>query len=773
VKKILKNHNYMYSFIFLLSFIITIILSYNLNLNITSLYNICSIFLTGGITFTSVWVSGYFLLIQFYKNRYPIKLLQKYLLNDIILIMILSLINFSFGAFVLIWATNGVWGIFYVLFSISLIGYVLLFLININKTLMINTYIEKYVEKIELDIKNRIQNDIDIDKLFLEIYNIFEECIEKNEYYVCKYISLKLNELFNELIKHTNSIKLENKTDFNIDYFYDSIIKNSLKQISYINTRKIDSMIGYILRNVYENMITCIKIEKFSIFKKYVDELNLLIYRERDVNDGKLINELFVRYNRIIDYLFINKITFEWIKYILKESMSLTSSISFLNKNCNLVLMNKLFINALIKSFDDKEDETYKLVFEMFQQFSYISSKTETNFSNIIPYHFQYFTQLVNAKNIDRIYKYLEIAELFRNYKSADSEWLYFYDYILYELGTKYKSELGNFVRKKQVEGVMHKINSKEYNDTLILPDYIKIINENKADQILINEIQEEYMMLTNRSIHKESTSVCHLLLDRLNEILTSLSKNDTSIQKTFFEIYFDLLLINSQSQNKLYFELTLSKLKELIKKLDKENKISKQISHLLIDKLGQVASGNMLPNDDFSPSIVRFLFDFMKKDNELKFVLSEYDTKSFLYKSIYYIGVNSIEINNIKTLKVVSNVIGWLIKYSMDRVDIQIGNCLIDYARKLYSLSIKMKIDEQTTTFLSTLFAIIGPYSLTDIRFSAFKAKLVESSKFINTETFKIALELRKTDSELWQSMFKNKQNYYNCEFLKLLSSE
>ena len=61
----------------------------------------------------------------------------------------------------------------------------------INRTFTINTYIEKYFKALENDLEKNILDKNKIDKVFNDIYKFFDECLVKEEYYVCNNITEK------------------------------------------------------------------------------------------------------------------------------------------------------------------------------------------------------------------------------------------------------------------------------------------------------------------------------------------------------------------------------------------------------------------------------------------------------------------------------------------------------------------------------------------------------------------------------------------------------
>lgn len=126
---------------------------------------------------------------------------------------------------------------------ISRLYFIILFVFNviiifyniymINRTFTLNTYIDKYFKNIEEDLEKNILKKDTVDNIFCNIRKFFDECIIKEEYYVCNNISKKNEELFQQLIKHCNQLFLSgNKEEEELaKYIFNEIINSGCYQI--------------------------------------------------------------------------------------------------------------------------------------------------------------------------------------------------------------------------------------------------------------------------------------------------------------------------------------------------------------------------------------------------------------------------------------------------------------------------------------------------------------------------------------------------------------
>ena len=131
---------------------------------------------------------------------------------------------------------------------------------------------------------------------------------------------------------------------------------------------------------------------------------------------------------------------------------------------------------------------------------------------------------------------------------------------------------------------------------------------------------------------------------------------------------------------------------------------------------------------------------------------------KPKVYQAIFYIGVDAVEKNQVLVIQRVSNVIGWLLYYSIKDFNGTNSNLLIDYAIQLYSLCFANNIETQTIVFVGTLFVIICSYCKFARKFNYYsnivnRLKLIkDSAKYIV-----ISAQLRESMSDDWDILGKD----------------
>ena len=177
------------------------------------LENITELIFGSLLSLITIWISGYFILIQLYKNTYPMEIIEKSFLKTVKAILIFSVANILIGILTLTIFNDLISRIYFiVLFVIN----VLLIFYNtymINRTFTLNTYIDRYFKKIEKDLEENILKNETVDEIFSKIYKFFDECIVKEEYYVCNNITEKNGKLFQKLIEHCNKLFLSEEKE--------------------------------------------------------------------------------------------------------------------------------------------------------------------------------------------------------------------------------------------------------------------------------------------------------------------------------------------------------------------------------------------------------------------------------------------------------------------------------------------------------------------------------------------------------------------------------
>lgn len=101
--KLIKKYLKEISFVVVIVIVSTIVffIGKKLNIETDELKNIVQLLFDGLIGLVAIWISGYFILIQLYKNTYPMEIIEKTFLKKVKVILIFSIVNILLGILVL------------------------------------------------------------------------------------------------------------------------------------------------------------------------------------------------------------------------------------------------------------------------------------------------------------------------------------------------------------------------------------------------------------------------------------------------------------------------------------------------------------------------------------------------------------------------------------------------------------------------------------------------------------------------------------------------
>lgn len=85
------------------------------------------------IGLVTIWLSGYFILIQLYKNTYPMEIIEKNFLKKVKIILIYSILNILIGVLTLSLFNNYVTEIYYIILFVINVIVVFYYTYRINR----------------------------------------------------------------------------------------------------------------------------------------------------------------------------------------------------------------------------------------------------------------------------------------------------------------------------------------------------------------------------------------------------------------------------------------------------------------------------------------------------------------------------------------------------------------------------------------------------------------------------------------------------------------
>ena len=722
------------------------------------------------IGLVTIWISGYFILIQLYKNTYPMEIIEKNFLKKVKMILIYSILNILIGVLTLSLFNNYVVEIYYIILFVINVIVVFYYTYRINREFTINTYVDKYFKDLadSLEKENITKNDVD--KSFKDFYKFFDECIIKDEYYVCNNISEKIGLLFKNLIEHCNKMLLNNEEEM-AEYIFEKIINSGMYQISYAKNSKTESLISNLFIQQEKNIKICIKIGKLDWFKKYIKQINLLS-KEYKNNHNCILEELY-ELNMEIGKTLLEKED-EWLDWFINELYNINISLKYAFKNINLNYFGKLLTYVMVKNIEDNKNNNnkYKILIQVLEKYTYNITHINDNIEDIVIYYSIYGNQLIGNECREQVRDFIEIITNKNNRTIDNEKWNEFILYYLNITMQEWTEDFGEINRKKIIDIVLElSLNNSNCNYYSFLPEYSKIIQVKKDEPKLMDEICDEFEELFIRLVINNNVNMFYIILRILKDSILTLKQNDRNAQEKLFDLYLGNLVRTVNIENKKFAELTISIIDDTIEELDRNRKISNQFGIYIIEAIADVAIYRSRIKEMNVINVTNLLSDFLE-EKKYNFIVSDNKRKELLYKSVYNIGISCIENNMENALRNVSNRLGWFIIGSISNNDSPtLTHYLLDRTIDLFKIAKNMDISEKTLVFIMTLFTTVGTYCCKDARYKGYQNKILGILIKEDYGRIKTAIELRTKENNMWDKLFEGQTQSLTQKFLKELN--
>jgi hypothetical protein len=756
--------------------VISIIADNKLNtINNISLNKLTSVLFAGLLAISSICFSCYFLLLQLYQNRYPMEMIKNDFLSIIRKIIIIMIYVVIFGSYILYLDSGFYIQLCFDLLAIYTIIRILIISYKSNKSLMINTYIDKYVENLKIQLDKSLYDFERSKDIFTTMRDVFEECYVKEEYFVCQNISKGIGQVFKSFIEQHNKMLLNEKMKTkDVDDFFLEIISYSIYQIELSKNCKSEFFVEDLINNNLQNILSCIRTQQFHLYKEYIKIINVLVYELQKNENEFLVNLIFKMYSRVSKELMTSNVDSEWLRYLYDNLYDMTVSLNYNNKNINIKYFAQLLTHSLLADLNYNEN-LHKYLFELLKKFSMESVKINYRFDEIIVYYAIYSHEIISSENLNAIKEFNELIFDIENDLISDSKCVDFIFYYLSSIDNKWENEFSDIVREKNVEILLRMISLDSTRDYYVmLPDFKNIVVKNKYDKNKIKSVCSNFDSLFNRAILKNNNSIFYLFSEKLNDCIITLEKDSRDIQELLFDVYINTIIRVSDINNKIFAEIMFDQLKKCVMEMDRNKKISSDFGDYIIRKITNVTI--YTHKTEIVKNLVNLLRDFMyKSDNEneaLNFILISNDKKILICRSIFNIGMDSIENNQEDSLRLVSDALGWLTIDSIKQKENSVVRYLLERSKDLFMTSKSLSISNKTLVFIMTLFTTVGTYCCKDPKVYKYRdiiidALLDEEESIINT-----AIKLRISENDTWNELFDNKTKEYTNEFLQAYNS-
>ena len=738
--------------------IVAIFSDYRLKLINTSLNDLVTILFSTVTVIAGLWISCYLLFLQLYKDRYPIKVLKECYLPNMRCNFAVVIFCIAYGSVVIVINNGIIANLYYSVVCISTIFEIMLKIYNTNKSLMVNTYVDKVFQEINKELKsskNTIQKET-----FKNVQYILDESIVKEEYFIVQNITERLGEVYRTFLQNSLRFEGENANSEDIENSFDNIISFNISELKLCSKINSEITVDKVIKQQIKNLNFCIEKNQYEWFKKYIDTYNVFVFKTQKEGNSTFTEELYTTYRSILKKL-IQNCKDEWVKYVNEQLSHLIKSLVFLYDDVGTRNYCNLILSAMIFCIDsDKADtDVYKALFKSFSEFSSLISKNNGAFNNVkICYSFL-FNELLN-KGYDHALSFYEhiMEKSFRI--SEDPVLLEFKMYCISELIHKNKGDYSSrkALLDKQIDVLIEIISIKEkYQGFLLLPDFEALIEENQYSKEEFKNIKDKMFNLLNNCIIKDNLPMYYTLINNLNEVISGTEQRQKNIQEELIDIYIASIFRTRSLVNKQYLEITFQLFENIIKDMDCKRKISTNLGDYIITNISNIAQNGNKDNHTVIIKSIDLLYSFLDEKEQLSFVVSSAEKKKKLYRAMFNIGTDCIENNFEEGLRRVSNSLGWFIINSINQGNNDLTIYLIERATELYKISKNMEVSSKTLTFILTLFTTVGTFCCKNVGYSRFLYKILEGVSNEDISKIKTAISLRTSENDTWNQLFDN----------------
>lgn len=731
---------------------------------------ITQIFLASIIALLAMLSALYFIYVQTYLNRYPLKLINKKFNIPILYCSIIMIFDIIFGTMTLALNLGFFINALYWIISVMIIVILVILTFNSTRLLSISYYANKYVEETRAIIENDPNKEA-LQNTLSELYQIFDECISKEEYYVAQIICDSTKEILNGLLKEINGHIIEQKINEKDAIILGIIVyQSSFKQIRRVSDQCSSQFEDTIIYAPISYLLTCSDIGQYSLYKEFVDILSSQLYSFQNNNQKRIVKLLYSNLEDLVDRLLIQKERSEWVSYLFNELFSMTNALSYVNDSYDMRDYARLITYCLLKSFDTS---CYNNVFEIFQSFTISVARTTRNFEHIVIYYASISKKLIEKKDEEKINDYIALLDKIQKYLISDTKWIdylfIFVSWLAQEMPLRYKKEM----RQKNINILADLILLEEsdlHSVNILMPNYMEDVKEHCSDVVYIKEIAEDFKHFCTLSIRRNNTSTYYIFIQNINQCLLVLPRSSREPQEALFDVYDQVLFLVSNVSNQTFPEMTLSMLNSVISSMDKERQISKEFAYKIIKIFTDHASHGSYISDYMRDNLIEQLRDWFCEEDDIKtFISNDIEAKKLLFKSIYQIGLDCIEYGKEESLRKVSNSLGWALIRSMQRGENDaIIKQLTGLAQNTYRIAKRMKVSSSTQLFLLTLFTTVGTFCETSSHLLRYQVSFVSFLANEDYDLVETATQVRTSESDNWDSLFNKKTKEYTNRFLK-----
>lgn len=724
----------------------------------------CSMF-TALITVSSIWVACYLLLLQLYKDRYPLKMVREKNQGEVKYIFALIISSILLGNLAILFSKNVILSIYFSLYASFVIIYIFITVYNANKFLMTNTYIDSYCKKFTNSLDN---STCPIDeKLLQEVQLTFDESIAKEEYPTAQNITEQAGTIFRDFLKSSPKMLDYKRSPKDIDSLFNKIVEFNIYQLDISDKIKSDILVEKIILQNCKNLIFCIDSGHYDWFKHYTTKLDALVFKTQRDKRESIPKSMLTIYVNIIKYL-IKCQKQEWLEFIINDLHNVSMGLNFINNNINLKYFAEIITKGLIFSAKEDKDSAYSFLFKILISFTESISKIPNGFSDVKVYYAMYFNY-IKEKDSTKASKFVLSLFAIKSRKDSDPFLIEFKFYCISELRDNCTDpDFLSKLDKYEIQTVMDVIDYRNnYTGLILVPNFSEQLSKNINELAQIEKICSEFKKLLDRCIIRDNLTGYNTFLYEMDNCFSKTTQSNRITQSNLYDLYIWAIQRTALLTNRQFSELTFDHIDHCIRELDKNHCVSAKFADKIIYELAKIGQDCTNDSVETTSTIITFLFGLLYEENACNFIVSSPSVKTTLYRGLFNIGTSCIENNYEKGLRSVSNSMGWLAIWSIKSGTYDSTKYLIERASELYSIAKEMEISSKTLTFLLTLFTTIGTYCCKSPKLYTFRDKIISCLNNDSIASVKNAIRLRTSENDMWNDLYKGRTTELTSKFL------
>lgn len=718
-----------------------------------------------------IWITCYLLVLELFKDRYPFKFLKKEHLPKMRDIFLMLGVCVLYGLLIVI-IGNYFWSvIFFAVISLVTMIMTTVTVYQAHKTLMINSYIDKFFAEIKEDIySDKTDSFKDASD---HIWNVFNECVTREDYFISQNISEKTGEIFRDFL--TNSIRIAQKTNVdNVEAVFSKILQFNIDQLDLCKNVQSEMMLDTVIDEQLTNLRFCITHDRFEWYKKYISKYCTFVFRMQKEENKLLTENLFSVYHSILIKL-IKEDKKEWVVYTIDEIESFTMMYIFAFNKTNIRNYASLLTHVATSCVTQHKDDYYENFEKKLKHFIGMRYSDKGVFSEVKVFYSYLFHDLIEY-DLEKAYRFLRIVMSHRAKYADESMLIDFKLFCIEKMEEKYKNdpEKKNKLFHYHVNTIIEAIGLKKDSDNYYdLPDIFTKIQETGLVKEKYEEILDEMKRMLNYCVLKDNVPAFYTILEELKTVLNKTEQQQKIIQEALLDTYFWLFSRTIYLVNQQFFEITLDQFRDVLLELDKNRKISNGLGQYIIEKLAGCSHyGDREENSHkLIISIVDLLFSFMAEETEYHFVIAYVQQKRLVCRTLFNLGTECVENGFEEGVRKVSNALGWLIIFSIKQGSSELAGYLIGRANELFYIAKRIDISQKTQMFMLTLFTTVGTYCCKDPHYTVYFNKILEGIADESTERIKIAVSLRTSENDMWNDLYDGKTTALTKEFVTRFS--